>query len=188
MTDVPAASADEFTEITSEDLLSGNAEDFVKKILNLLGVTDDEINTKYNTLIEKVIKFNSPQQFKIINDNTLNRLVDLLINADKNIKKYYDDEFNYKKELDNEWTNMISNLAEIQTLAVLEKVITCDQVVDTLKDMLSNKLKSVNQLLEANHKHTPSKEQKQQGGNEDYYRNKYQKYKSKYLKLKQNFY
>jgi len=174
------------TELETKDIVSnildGNAENFLKTVLGVLGIKKDDIKI-YEKFFQNVNRFSKADQYKIIENKEINDLLKKLIDIDKEIGKFSATKFQpYKETFGTQWDDMLGNLAELQTLALLEKVADCEDVISGLTGLLSQKISNVNKLLEANLKYSTEKP-KQAGGGDAFYK-KYLKYKTKYLRLK----
>ena len=132
------------------------------------------IATKLNinkNIIVSLIPINLLEQ---VISNDQREKIDKLINSDDLINN-----FGINNNLDKKFNELKFSLGKLQMLALIKKLKTAtksDEVVNTFVDLIKNKLRQVNKVLNNNI---------QFGGNKQYYK-KYIKYKEKYL-LKKNY-
>ena len=89
--------------------------------------------------------------------------------------------FIYKDAIKLSWDKTISTLGKLQGLVILKKISSndCKPVIETLLAAIDKKISVVNEILEQNITQTG-------GNNINTFKNKYLKYKMKYLNLKNN--
>jgi hypothetical protein len=157
--------------------------DFINDIIQKLGIP----NVFASTIIIEMRKLNNKAKLKIINHEGLNLSIDALKEADDNLGKlidngplteYYKGEYNQKL-----WNNTMTEVARLQGLILLRKIseTNCDGVIQALLGAFDAKLKAVNNILASDLTKSPT----QIGGSNDaMFKSKYEKYKMKYLNLK----
>jgi hypothetical protein len=155
-----------------------------------------------DTIKELKLDFTGVKKIEL--DDLIN-LVKSLKEADEQLNKLTENsEFKeYANKYKQEWDDFKRGLGKMQSLILLEKIkVTkdCSSVISLLIGALNQKIKSVNKILEANinpgqvkqespapQPPTPPPLPQQVGGAMDeMYKEKYLKYKIKYLKLKQS--
>jgi len=150
-------------------------------------------------------RFNDADIFRIISN--VDRHVAQLEDADRRLADLIGRNGvlnQYADRIQANWDAMNEQLAQLQILSLIQRVENCDGVINQLLDVLNNKIRSVNQILEQNL--NPPQQQasrgarmslrdaaqevqrrelnQRQGGGNDIYMTKYLKYKNKYLSLK----
>jgi hypothetical protein len=153
--------------------LNNNIDDYISQIAFALDV-NDEIKKQLIIEIKGYTNFDKLSFIK----NTEEKLRELIV-ADEQIKLL-------KTQLDNNggydettWNSLMSGLTKLQALSLINKNGDCKETTDAIINALDAKIKAVNSVLVTNL--NPLK-----GGNIKSYKHKYLKYKSKYLRIKNN--
>ena len=167
---------------TKNTIIQNNINEHIDKIVDT-GVIDDA--TGRTLKIEIATNFNDDQKFTFI-ESTAQKL-DALIQADirlTGIKDKLQNNIIYTSETKNRWDSMIEKLARLQTLIFIKdgRKVNCDEVTKDIIDALDAKITAVNDVIQEK----LEQEQQQKGGNIKSYKHKYLKYKSKYLRIKNN--
>ena len=147
---------------------------YIDTVFTALDISPDN----QTELKKEILKFNDKAKFKLISNKDINKALQELISADDNIKKIKND-YDFFKDIEIEWKDMTTNLANLQTLILLENIKKqkCSKFIDILKDVLTSKINSVNSILETNIKTKNT---------EFSVAKKYLKYKNKYINLKKD--
>jgi hypothetical protein len=138
-----------------------------------------DISTKDQEKLKKeILKYNDKDKNKIISNDTINVALVELINADNEINKIKK-KYEFFEDIQDGWDNMTRNLAELQTFILLKNINTkkCSKFIKSLKNVLTSKIKFVNNILETNIKTKNT---------EFSVAKKYLKYKNKYINLKKD--
>jgi hypothetical protein len=167
---------------TKNTIIQNNINEHINKIVGT-GVIDDE--TGKTLKLEFVTNFNDDQKFTFIESTA--PFLDRLIEADSrltDIKNKLEDNKIYSTETKNSWNSMTRNLGRLQTLIFIKdgRKVNCDEVTKDIIDALDAKITAVNDVIQDK----LEQEQQQKGGNIKSYKHKYLKYKSKYLRIKNN--
>lgn len=159
--------------------------DFIEKVLKEgLGLADIDVMNIYDQMM---VKFDDNAKFQIMGDVKLNNL----ISNDIEIRKLGEqggplfEILQNDEDLKNKWNTFKLNIAKLQGLVILrhvEKGSNCGPIIKTLIDAFSDKINTVNLILEENLANPIVKSQT--GGSTDKYRQKYWKYRFKYELLK----
>ena len=152
-------------------------EEFIKKILDTLQIDPKSIN---DIIADMDSKFNRSDKYKILNNPKINEL----LKADEDLKRLEQKLEPYYNDIKDQWNLMMKNLGKLQTFIFLKKIepSNCGPIINEIITALNTKINTVNEILEENIKSTNN----QAGGNIDSFKQKYLKYKSKYLHIKNN--
>jgi hypothetical protein len=136
--------------IETSDLGIKNNTEYIKLILEKLNITGDI----YNKIIDEFGRYNDNKLYKIkdkIKIDDINALIkydgeiNSLITKDGPFYKYYEDE-----KIKENWDNTMENLARLQGLIILRKLVKdCDSGIEALAKAMTNKLDTVNSMIEA---------------------------------------
>ena len=154
-------------------------DNYMDSIYSSLGIKEsDELKSEINK------KFNDSNKYQIItNPNILARLKGL-INFDLEINAIKKNNNSFFEGIEYEWNQMLTNLGKLQTFILLKQIKKndCDQFIIKLEDALTNKINMVNTIIEENILSETDSIINQNN------RNKYLKYKKKYLSLQQGLF
>jgi hypothetical protein len=184
MTDNNIMSENTTSENTTSIKMVNNQQfmEYVSDIIKALGISDNTLKTDIES---KMQELNTNTKLKIINNNQLQTQVENLLAADTKLHELVKNDgilniFYKTPENKQQWDNTMAEVARLQGLIVLRKIseTNCDGIIKTLLGAFDTKLKAVNDLLSADLKH------KDQTGGDDIFKVKYEKYKMKYLTLK----
>jgi hypothetical protein len=184
---------------------SGSSEftfvDHMTKIMDTLDIS----GVQRNTILNEMSTFNDTQKFTIMRDTNLSSLLDKLIESDKAIKNLFDNDLkSMQKDIKPQWDIMLANISKLQGYIILQKVQSgdCSAVIRSLMEALNKKIDSVNSVLKANidsagvvpavapsavvppASGASATKYQHNGELNDKFREKYLKYKLKYIKLK----
>lgn len=140
----------------------------LNKILDLVA---NNLNINKSILLD-VIKDKIDLNKEIHDVDTINKLIEVdnkINNFEKNIL-YDNTKQNFQK--------LKNNLGKMQILVLiskLKKTTNCDDIINTLLNVLNNKFENINNILKSDFS--------QNGGSNNKYYEKYLKYKIKYLKI-----
>ena len=153
----------------------GDFENNISTIISALGIANDV----GKQIISGLKTYATQDKTKIINN--INLYLPKLLEADRDLNNLFTEGalLPYKSLIQDEWTKMITQLAELQGLIILKKVHKndCDGVIKQLLAAITAKLSVVNEIVKAELNN-------QTGGSDDtMYKTKYLKYKTKYLNL-----
>ena len=158
--------------------------DLIKRIADKLNIADKQ---QFTTEMKKYDKSN---QYSILNNK---QLQDAMLSADEafsNLIKVNGALYPYESNIRTNWDNLSNSLGQLQALSILSKISPsdCGPVIDALVKAFDTKIKSVNSILaERNAAPISGANAIKKGGYSDLiYKNKYLKYKQKYLQLKNN--
>lgn len=179
--------------------------DHMTKIMDTLDIS----GVQRDTILKEMSTFNDTQKFTIMKDTNLSSLLDKLIESDKAIKNLFDNDLkSMQKDIKPQWDIMLANISKLQGYIILQKVQSgdCSAVIRSLMEALNKKIDSVNSVLEANinsagvvaHAVAPavapaavvppasgaSTKYQHNGELNNKFREKYLKYKLKYINLK----
>ena len=152
-------------------------EEFIKRILDTLQIDPKSIS---DIIADMDSKFNRSDKYKILSNPKINEL----LKADEDLKKLEQKLEPYYNDIKDQWNLMMKNLGKLQTFIFLKKIepSNCGPIINEIITALNTKINTVNEILEENIKSTNN----QAGGNIDSFKQKYLKYKSKYLHIKNN--
>lgn len=160
----------------------------VKRITQALNIDNDYTDkTIIPTLSEKF----GNGQYKMLTDEPQ---IQALIDADKKIMDLHNklSSETYFNDIEKNWKELLEKLSTLQTLILIKKLdepkTTCAEIVSTIVDALNTKLTTVNTILETNIKISQKANEKVATAENiaTATKQKYLKYKSKYLHLKNN--
>ncbi len=149
-------------------------ENSIKFYIDQIG---DKLGVNLDDLKEHIIEFTNIQKLSFIKNTQekLNKLLELDEKL-KNISTDLDDTALYGEAKKN-WDNMLVNVGKLQALSLINKTANCEQITQNIISAIDAKITAVNAVLDQN---------LQTGGNINSYKHKYLKYKSKYLRIKNN--
>jgi len=170
----------------ADTILNIEFTEYLEKIINALGIPSNQVEGEENlqdSIKNEMKKLNTEAKLQIINNTVLAEQVNKLLEADDKLHsliKEGGELHTFYGRNQKEWNNTMSEVARLQGLIVLRKIseTDCDGIIKTLLGAFDTKLKAVNDLLSADLKH------KDQTGGDDMFKVKYEKYKMKYLTLK----
>lgn len=153
-----------------------NINNYIEQIVNaLIDNTDRNNELIRNKLIEEFKNYKTNDKLSFIKNTEIH--LDKLIEADIEIEKL-------KTQMENKggydvesWNKLMEGLSKLQVLSLINKTANCKETTDAIITALNEKINRVNEVLEKN---------LQTGGNIKSYKHKYLKYKSKYLRIKNN--
>jgi hypothetical protein len=161
-------------DITNNGTKISTFDEYIDAIFMALDIS----NKDQENLKNEILNFSDKDKYKIISNDNINVALKELINADNEIKKIKND-YDFFEDIQDGWDDMTHNLAELQTIILLKNINTkkCSKFINSLKTLLTNKIKFVNNIIEKNieTKNTEFKVAK-----------KYLKYKNKYINLKKD--
>ncbi len=148
---------------------------FIKHITDALGVNGDEANRLTEEL---TTKFDVSDQYRLMDNTHLQKLLE----ADHKLKTITDKmNKTILTDINDNWQKLLSNMGKLQVLLFIKKLETekpnCSEILNDIITALNTKIETVNNILEVNIKKTDENTNTKQ---------KYLKYKSKYLHLKNN--
>jgi hypothetical protein len=156
---------------------------YVNLICNKLGIEGDP----RKTIIDTMSSFDDNKVYEIVKGVEVQ--LDELIKADDRLKALIDTGAlaEYKDRIKDQWNKTMGELGKLQGYIIIKRLNTakatgdCKSVIEELLKAFETKLAAVNAILQSNIQ-TPST---QAGGNSnEYYKEKYLKYKIKYFNLK----
>jgi hypothetical protein len=148
---------------------------YINQIANVLDVSQDI----KNQLIVQIKGYTNFDKLSFIKD-TQDRLAEL-ITADQQIELLKIQMSNNGGYDETTWNSLMSGLTKLQVLSLINKNGDCKETTDAIINALDAKIKAVNSVLVTN-----LNPPRQRGGNIKSYKHKYLKYKSKYLRIKNN--
>ena len=150
-----------------------NIEKYIKQIVDALEpVNNQDI---INNLNEEVKNYTNREKLSFINDTQ--KHLNTLIEADKKIEILKVTMANKGGYDPDNWNKLMEGLSKLQVLSLINKTANCKETTDAIITALNEKINRVNEVLVKN---------LQTGGNIKSYKHKYLKYKSKYLRIKNN--
>ena len=153
-----------------------NINDYIEQIVNaLIDNTDSNNQQIRKKLINDFEKYTKIEKLSFIK-NTETYLGDL-IEADKGIEQLKDTMKSTGGYDPEKWNKLMEGLSKLQVLSLINKTVDCKETTDAIINALNKKIELVNGVIEEN---------LQTGGNIKSYKHKYLKYKSKYLRIKNN--
>jgi hypothetical protein len=158
-----------------------NFSDYIRTILSTLGIDN---TTGTNILNEMEQKFDDKNKYELVNNSQIQTSIQKLITSDQEINNLIQpggELFIYKDAIKSTWDRTIATLGKLQGLVILKKISSndCKPVIESLLAAIDKKISVVNEILEQNITQTG-------GNNINTFKNKYLKYKMKYLNLKNN--
>lgn len=155
----------------------------IDKIVTTNVITPDEGTSLKSSMVNL---YGDKDKYKFI--KATEQQLDELLAADNKLKEISENLNNdiYQAETRKSWKSMMNNLGKLQTLIFIKdgRRANCDEVTKQIIDALDQKIKAVNDVIAKNLQQTPVNEQT--AGNIKSYKHKYLKYKSKYLRIKNN--
>ena len=177
--------SNKFTNSKYKQTISGQVEipkipgfeKFIEKILDTLQIDQESIN---DIIADMDSKFNRSDKYKILNNPKINEL----LKADEELQKLEAKLEPYYNDIKDQWNLMMKNLGKLQTFIFLKKIepSNCGPIINEIITALNTKINTVNEILEENIKSANN----QTGGNTESFKQKYIKYKLKYLNIKNN--
>ena len=151
---------------------------YTNKILTALDIPSD------SNVLQEMIKFNDSEKYKIITNEKINNLLEAdskLFELGKRLENEP-----YYEQIKNQWNLMIKNLAKLQIYIFIKKIdkSNCGPLIEEIVKALDNKISIVNKIMEENIKSID--DENKQIINTTKLNNKYLKYKTKYLQIKNN--
>lgn len=158
-----------------------NFSDYITNILAALGIDKDTGNAILN---EMQTKFDDKTKYELVNNPDIQSSIQKLITSDQEINNLIQPGGEleiYKDAIQSTWNKTIATLGKLQGLVILKKISSndCKPVIESLLAAIDKKISVVNEILEQNIAQTG-------GNNINTFKNKYLKYKMKYLNLKNN--
>lgn len=163
-----------------------NFRHFMDSVLRTgLGINDEQ----YIHIVDEMVRnYNDSERYSMINNRLLNQLVanDIEIrNLERNgpLAQYFQED----GALHDQWKTFKNSLAKLQGLVILKRIVpgNCQPVVETLIKAFSDKINTVNAILEDNLANPPLAGGSLQNSKDSKnYKNKYWKYRFKYELLK----
>jgi hypothetical protein len=141
----------------------------LNKVLDLVATN---LNIDKSILLN-VIKDKIDLNKEIHDVDTINKLIDV----DSKINNFEKNNIVHDHTKHN-FTKLKNNLGKMQILVLISKLkksTNCDDIINTLLNVLNNKFENINNILKSDFS--------QNGGSNNKYYNKYLKYKIKYLKI-----
>jgi len=152
-------------------------DDYMLTIFDALGINNFEL---LKSEIDQ--KFNDANRFQIISNPNIQAALQGLVKSDSEIKMLKNLYSSFFTKIEKEWNEMTTNLGKLQTFILLKQVKPndCSKFIKKLGDALNNKINFVNEILEQNIMNETAEIVNKSN------KNKYIKYKNKYLNLKKH--
>ena len=168
-------------DVSGQPVPIANFTDYIKTILITLGINAE---TSISILNEMEQKFDDKTKYELVNNPQIQSSIQKLITSDQEINNLIQPDgelFIYKDAIKTTWDKTLSTLGKLQGLVILKKISSndCKPVIESLLAAIDKKISVVNEILEQNITQTG-------GNNINKFKNKYLKYKMKYLNLKNN--